>query len=75
MYPPPHMEDLSAQLASKKVSSKLDLCKGYYQVQVAQQDVLKTAVINSFRLYKLLRAPCSSLPAPLPVPCLSPACS
>ena len=31
MYPPPHMEDLSARLASKKVFSKLDLFKGYYQ--------------------------------------------
>ena len=30
MYPPPHMEDLSAQLAGKKVFSKVDLRKGYY---------------------------------------------
>ena len=28
MYPPPHMEDLSAWLASKKFFSKLDLWKG-----------------------------------------------
>ena len=32
MYLPPHMEDLSARLASKKVFSKLDLRKGCYQV-------------------------------------------
>ena len=50
MYPPPHMEDLSAQLAGKKVFSKLDLRKGYYQVPVAPQDVPKTAVITPFRL-------------------------
>ena len=30
MYPPPHMEDLSAQLDGKKVFSKLDLRNGYY---------------------------------------------
>ena len=50
MYPPPHMEDLSAQLAGKKVFSNLDLRKGYYQVPVAPQDVPKTAVITPFGL-------------------------
>ena len=28
LYPPPHMEDLSAQLAGMKILSKLDLRKG-----------------------------------------------
>ena len=28
MYPPPHMEDLLAQLAGKKAFSKLDIRKG-----------------------------------------------
>ena len=56
MYPPPHMEDLSAQLAGKKVFSKLDLRKGYYQVQVALQDIPKMAVITPFRLYEFLRS-------------------
>ena len=60
MYPPPHMEDLSAQLAGKKVFSKLDLCKGCYQVPVAFQDVPKTAVITPFGLYKFLRMPLGS---------------
>ena len=48
MYPPPHMEYLLAQLAGKKVFSKLDFGKGYYQVPVAQQDVPKMAVITPF---------------------------
>ena len=51
------MDDLSAQLAGKKVFSKLDLRKGYYQVPVAPQDVPKTAVINPFGLFKFLRMP------------------
>ena len=57
MYPPPHMEDLSAQLAGKKVFSKLDLRKGYYQVPVAAKDVPKTAVITPFGLFEFLRMP------------------
>ena len=56
MYPPPHMEDLSAQLADKKVFSKMDLRKGYYQMPVAPQDVPKTAVITP--------APPADTPAP-----------
>ena len=51
------MEDLSAQLAGKKVFSKLDLRKGYYQVPVAPQEVPKTAVITPFGLYEFLRMP------------------
>ena len=57
MYPPPHMEDLSSQLAGKKVFSKLDLRKGYYQVPVAAKDVPKTAVITPFSLFEFLRMP------------------
>ena len=57
MYPPPHMEDLSAKLAGKTVFSKLDLRKGYYQVPVAAEDVQKTAIITPFGLYEFLRMP------------------
>ena len=56
MYPPTYLEDLSAQLAGKKVFSKLDLRKGYYQVQVALQDIPKMAVITPFGLYEFLRS-------------------
>ena len=51
------MEDLLAQLTSKKVISKLDLWKGYYQVTVAPQNVPKTVVITPFGLYEFLRMP------------------
>ena len=51
LYPPPHLEDLSAHLASMTVFSKLDSRKGYYQVPVATQDVLKTGVITPFELF------------------------
>ena len=35
ILPPPHIEDLSAQLAGKVVLSKLDLGKGYSTAAVA----------------------------------------
>ena len=51
------MEDLSAHLSGKKVFSKLDLRKGYYQVPVAPKDIEKPAVITPFGLYEFLRMP------------------
>ena len=57
MYPPPHLKDLSTPLAGKKVFSKLDLRKGYYQVPVAAKDIPKMAVITPFGLYEFLRMP------------------
>ena len=57
LYPPPHMEDLSARLAGKVIFSKLDLRKGYYQIPVAREDVHKTAIITPFGLFEFLRMP------------------
>jgi hypothetical protein len=57
LYPSPHLEDMSARLAGKRVFSKIDLRKGYYQVPVAASDVQKTAVITPFGLFEFLRMP------------------
>ena len=57
LYPPLHMEDLSACLAGMTVFSKLDLRKGYHQVPVAASDVQKTAVITPFGLFEFIRNP------------------
>jgi len=57
LYPPPHMDDLSARLAGMKWFSKIDLRKGYWQVPVAEEDVEKTAVITPFGLWEFLRMP------------------
>ena len=54
LYLPPLMEDLSARLSGKKVFSKLDLRKGYYQVPVSPKDIEKTAVSTPFGLYEFL---------------------
>ncbi len=57
LYPPPHVEDLSARLAGMTVFSKLDLRKGYHQIPVAPQDVHKTAIVTPFGLYHFKRTP------------------
>ena len=57
LYPPPHMEDLTAKLAGCTVFSKLDLRKGYHQVPMAPEDVEKTAIITPFGLFEFLRMP------------------
>ena len=57
LYPPPHMEDLTARLTGMRIFSKLDLRKGYWQVPVAAADIQKTAVITPFGLWEFLRMP------------------
>ena len=54
-YPPPHIEDLAAQLKGKVVFTKLDLRKGYHQIPVAEADRCKTAVITPFGLFEYNR--------------------
>ena len=56
-YPVPHIQDFSAQLAGRRIFSKIDLIRGYHQIPVAKQDVHKTAVITPFSLYEFLRTP------------------
>ena len=51
------MEDLSAHLSGKKVFSKFDQRRGYYQVPVSPLDIKKTAVITPFGLFEFLWMP------------------
>jgi hypothetical protein len=41
-YPLPNIQDLSARLDGCTIFSKLDLCKGYYQIPVQEGDIHKT---------------------------------
>jgi hypothetical protein len=56
-YPLPNMQDLSNDLHSCTIFSKIDLVKGYHQVPVANEDIPKTAIKTPFGLFEYLFTP------------------
>ena len=56
-YPIPNIYDFTAQLSGKRVFSKIDLVKGYYQIPMNPADIPKTAVITPFGLFEWLVMP------------------
>ena len=56
-YPVKQLSDFNANLAGKKIFSKIDLLKGYHQIPVAPEDVCKTGVITPFGLFVFPRTP------------------
>ena len=56
-YPLPNMLDMSSRLSGCKVFSKIDLRKGYWQIQVHPDDIPKTAIITPFGLWEFMRMP------------------
>ena len=54
-YPVPHIQDFAANLAGKRIFSKIHRVQGYHQIPVAEEDIPKTAIITPFGLYEFLR--------------------
>jgi len=55
--PMPHPDDIYARLSDARFYSKLDFCKGYWQIPVAESDRPKTAFATPFGLYQFRRMP------------------
>ena len=53
-YSLPRIEDLFDQLKGVSIFSKIDLRSGYYQLQVKDVDVLKTAFRTLYGHYEFL---------------------
>ena len=56
-YPIPYLKDASAFLAGKKIFSKVDLVRGYHQIPIRKEDIMKSTVITPFGLFEYLRSP------------------
>ncbi len=54
-YPLPNMMDFSSRVAGCTIFTKIDLRKGYYQIPMHPDDILKTAIITPFGLFEFLR--------------------
>jgi hypothetical protein len=50
-----HVGFFSSRVAGCSLFTKIDLRKGYYQIPMHPADILKTAIITPFGLFKFLR--------------------
>jgi hypothetical protein len=53
-YPLPCIDILFDQLAGAQVFSKIDLCSGYHQIKICDEDIPKTTFSTRYELYEYL---------------------
>jgi hypothetical protein len=53
-YPLPRIDLLFNQLIGAQVFSKIDLCSGYHQIKICEEDIPKTAFSTRYGLYEYL---------------------
>lgn len=56
-YPIPNISSFTSKLHGMSCFSKLDLCKAYHQIPMAEEDIEKTAVITQFGLFEYVYMP------------------
>ncbi|MCO5549888.1 hypothetical protein L7F22_003362 [Adiantum nelumboides] len=56
-FPVPRVEDLFDKLQGSTYFSRIDLKRGYHQIRIVDEDIVKTAFRTSFGLYEYLVMP------------------
>lgn len=56
-YPIPRLQDFTYLLSGKKIFSKLDINRAYHAIEIAPEDVEKSAVTTPFGLFEFVRLP------------------
>jgi hypothetical protein len=62
--PIPDQEEIFTKLAGKKYFTKIDLCKGYFQIFISEKDRPKTAFQTPLGLMQFCRVPFGLISAP-----------
>ncbi|KAA0066399.1 hypothetical protein IC582_025475 [Cucumis melo] len=63
-YPLPRIDDLFDLLQGAIVFSKIELCSGYHQLRIRDNDILKTAFHSRYRHYEFIVMSFGSMNAP-----------